>query len=189
MVELGIIFDLRNPHRWRRKPSELYGSTLELCQEAERLGVKSIWLSEHHQFDDDYLPQPLVFAASVAARTSRVRIGTAVTLAPMRSMPLLAEEAAIVDLVSDGRLELGIGAGYMRHEFALFGSSYDERRATTVRYATGLRELWASGQVTPSPVQERLPFWLGFQGPVGARRTGRLGEGLLSIRKELLLQH
>ena len=185
MVDLGIIFDLRNPPRWRRKPSELYGSTLELCEEADRLGVSSIWLSEHHQFDDDYLPQPLVFAASVAARTRRARIGTAVTLAPMRSPQLLAEEAAVVDTVSDGRLDLGLGAGYMRHEFQLYGVDYADRRATTIDHVERMRELWASGSVTPRPQQQPLPIWLGFQGPVGARRAGRLGEGLLSVRREL----
>ena len=189
MVELGIIFDLRNPHRWRRRPSELYGSTLELCEEADRLGVSSIWLSEHHQFEDDYLPQPLVFAASVAARTRRARIGTAVTLAPMRSPQLLAEEAAVLDIISDGRLELGLGAGYMRHEFELYEVSYPKRRTTTVGYVQRVRELWSSGAVTPRPQQQPLPLWLGFQGPVGARRAGRLGEGLLSVRRELFADY
>ncbi|WP_239375380.1 LLM class flavin-dependent oxidoreductase, partial [Frankia sp. Cj5] len=75
-MQVGLYFDLRNPPERRQDPTRLYGFTLEMCQEAERLGADSIWVTEHHLFDDDYLPQPLTFAAAIAARTNRVRIGT-----------------------------------------------------------------------------------------------------------------
>ena len=60
-IEVGIYFDLRNPPQWHQSPSRLYGFTLEACEEAERLGASSLWFSEHHLFDDDYLASPLTF--------------------------------------------------------------------------------------------------------------------------------
>jgi alkanesulfonate monooxygenase SsuD/methylene tetrahydromethanopterin reductase-like flavin-dependent oxidoreductase (luciferase family) len=179
-VQTGISFDLRNPPEWAVDPSRLYGFTLEMCEEAEALGCHSIWFSEHHGFDDGYLPQPLTMAAAVAARTRRVRIGTAIVIAPLHHPAELAEQAAVVDLLSSGRLELGLGAGYRVPEFELFDADLAHRYGTTDERTRQLRRLWADGGVTPRPVQDPLPIWLGYGGPQGARRAGRLGEGLLS---------
>jgi alkanesulfonate monooxygenase SsuD/methylene tetrahydromethanopterin reductase-like flavin-dependent oxidoreductase (luciferase family) len=164
-------------------PSAVYGSALELCEEAEALGCHSIWLSEHHLFDDGYLPQPLTFAAAVAARTKRARIGTAIVIAPLHHPVELAEQAAVVDVLSGGRVEVGIGAGYRVPEFDLYGSDLAARYATTDRCAAGLRRLWEV--ITPRPVQARVPIWMGYQGPRGARRAVQLGEHLLSYAARL----
>ena len=94
-----------------------------MCEEAERLGAHSVWLTEHHLFDDDYIAQPLVFAAAIAARTRRVRIGTAIVIAPLHSPVEIAEQSALVDVVSGGRLDLGLGAGYRVPEYELYGVS------------------------------------------------------------------
>lgn len=183
-MNVGIYLDLRNPPPWHQDPARVYAFALEVCEEAERLGAHSVWLSEHHLFEDGYLPQPLTFAAAVAARTTRMRIGTAVLLAPLRSAVSMAEEAAVVDLVSGGRLELGLGAGYRLPEFELFGADITTRYSTNDARARELRALWAEGRLTPAPVQERVPIWMGYQGPQGARRAGLLGEGLLSASAE-----
>src|ERR1700694_4992398 len=111
-MDVGIYFDLRNPPVWAADWSRLYGFSLELCEEAECLGCHSIWLTEHHLFDDGYLPQPLIMAAAIAARTSRVRIGTGILIAPLHHPVELAEQAAVVDIISSGRVDIGIGAGY-----------------------------------------------------------------------------
>jgi alkanesulfonate monooxygenase SsuD/methylene tetrahydromethanopterin reductase-like flavin-dependent oxidoreductase (luciferase family) len=189
MLNVGLYFDLRNPPAWQRDWAQVYGSTLEICEEADRLGVHSIWLSEHHLFEDGYLPQPLTYAAAVAARTRQARIGTAVTLAPLRSAPHLAEEAAIVDLVSGGRLELGIGAGYRIPEYELFSADIGRRFSLTDETARELRRLWDEGRLTPPPAQERPHLWMGYQGPQGARRAGRLGECLLSADTRLVVPY
>lgn len=178
--------DLRNPPGWRRPWAEHYATALELVAEAERLGAESVWASEHHFFDDGYLTQPLTFLAAVAARTTRVRLGTAVVLGALRHPRHLAEEAAIVDLVSGGRLELGIGAGYRRREYEAFDADITRRMTLTDRATATVRDLLWGGELLPPPVQQRLPIWLGYQGPQGARRAGRLGVGLLSIKPELL---
>jgi alkanesulfonate monooxygenase SsuD/methylene tetrahydromethanopterin reductase-like flavin-dependent oxidoreductase (luciferase family) len=185
-VRLGVYFDLRNPPGWRQDWSRLYSFTLELCQEAERLGADSAWFSEHHMFEDGYLPQPLTFAAAVAARTSRIRIGTAVLLAPLRRAVQLAEEAAVVDILSDGRLDLGLGAGYRQPEFDAYGADLGDRYRATDQMVLDLRKAWADGKVMPPPRQSPVPLWLGYGGPQGARRAGRLGTGLLSLNPEQL---
>jgi alkanesulfonate monooxygenase SsuD/methylene tetrahydromethanopterin reductase-like flavin-dependent oxidoreductase (luciferase family) len=181
-VKVGIYLDLRNPPQWHQSSSRLYGFTLELCEEAEHLGADAIWVTEHHLFEDGYLTQPLTFAAAIAARTTRVRIGTAVVVAPFRSAVHIAEEATVVDIVSDGRLELGLGAGYRVPEFELFGADVGRRYTATDARAREVRALWNEGRLTPPPVQARPPIWLGYQGPRGARRCGLLGESLLSAQ-------
>ena len=155
-----------------------------MCEEADRLGCHSIWLSEHHLFDDGYLPQPLTMAAAVAARTKRARIGTAIVVAPIHHAVEIAEQAAVVDLISGGRLDLGLGTGYRLPEFELFGAELRGRYGITDARARELRHLWAD-VVTPRPVQNRVPIWMGYQGPQGAGRAGRLGENLLSIDPSL----
>jgi alkanesulfonate monooxygenase SsuD/methylene tetrahydromethanopterin reductase-like flavin-dependent oxidoreductase (luciferase family) len=185
-VKVGIYFDLRNPARLGVSGSSLYGATLELCEEAEHLGADSLWLSEHHLFADGYLPQPLVFAAAAAARTKRVRIGTAILLPGLRHPVHIAEEAAVVDLISAGRLDLGFGAGYRPPEYALFDAEFAGRYGVTDERVHQLRAIWSEGVVTPSPVQNPVPIWLGYQGPQGAARAGRLGVGLLSVNPLLV---
>lgn len=185
-MELGLFFDLRNPLQWERPWPELYARTLELIEEAEHLGAGSVWFTEHHLFADGYLPQPLTFAAAVAARTKRVRIGTGVLLAALRSSVLIAEEAAVVDQLSGGRLELGFGAGYVRREYDLYGADITRRYHLTDAAVAEVRRLLDGDVITPPPAQQPIPLWLGYQGPQGARRAGRLGVGLLSLDRQLL---
>src|SRR5581483_11545102 len=184
-VRVGIYLDLRNPPQWRRPWAAHYARSLELCEEADRLGAGSVWLSEHHVFEDGYLPQPLTFAAAVAARTSRVRIGTAVLLAALRHPVQIVEEATVVDLVSDGRLDLGIGAGYRVPEYAAFGYDVRDRYRLVEERIREVIRLWREHAVTPPPVQDPVPLWGGFQGPRGARLAGRLGTGLLTLDRTL----
>jgi alkanesulfonate monooxygenase SsuD/methylene tetrahydromethanopterin reductase-like flavin-dependent oxidoreductase (luciferase family) len=102
----------------------------------------------------------------------------------LRKTAELAEEAAVVDIISGGRLDLGLGAGYRVPEFELFGADFTGRYQTLDQQVGELRRLWVGAgpiPVTPAPVQDRLPIWLGYQGPKGARRAGRMGEGLLTI--------
>jgi alkanesulfonate monooxygenase SsuD/methylene tetrahydromethanopterin reductase-like flavin-dependent oxidoreductase (luciferase family) len=185
-VKVGLYFDLRNPEPWARPWPEVYGRALDLVVEAERLGAASVWFSEHHLFADGYLPQPLTFAAAAAARTSRVRIGTAVLVAALRPAVLVAEEAAVVDQLSGGRLELGIGAGYSVPEYELYNADISKRYGLTDAAVTDIRRLLDDGIVTPPAAQNPFPIWLGYQGPQGAKRAGRLGVGLLSLDRTLL---
>jgi alkanesulfonate monooxygenase SsuD/methylene tetrahydromethanopterin reductase-like flavin-dependent oxidoreductase (luciferase family) len=185
-MRFGVYFDLRNPPGWRQDWARLYSFTLELCEEAERLGADSAWFSEHHMFEDGYLPQPLTVVAAAAVRTRRIRLGTAVLIAPLRRAIHLAEEAAVVDILSDGRLDLGLGAGYRQPEFDTYGAKIEDRYHATDQMVLDLRNAWMEGTVMPPPRQSPLPIWLGYGGPQGARRAGRLGTGLLTLSPGLL---
>lgn len=183
---LGLLMDLRNPPEWRESWQSIVGGALELAEEAERLGAGAIWATEHHGFADGYLSQPLTFLAAAAARTHRVRLGTGVLLASFQHPQHVAEQAALVDQISGGRLELGIGAGYSPSEFSTFGGDLTRRMTSADRSAATIRDLLWGDTIAPPPLQERLPMWMGYQGPQGARRAGRLGLGLLCPNPALL---
>ncbi|MFD6101399.1 LLM class flavin-dependent oxidoreductase, partial [Nocardia salmonicida] len=157
-MDVGLLFDLRNPAQWQRPWADHYARTLEFCEEADLRGAGGVWFTEHHLFEDGYLPQPLTFAAAAAARTKRVRIGTAVVLPALRKPAQLAEEAALVDLISGGRLELGLGAGYRLPEYQLFDTDFSRRFARTGDNIAEIQRLWATGGITP--VLPTPPFWL-----------------------------
>ncbi|MFI0369021.1 LLM class flavin-dependent oxidoreductase [Actinomadura sp. 1N219] len=182
-MKVGLYFDLRNPGRSAH--SSVYERALRTCELGEALGADSVWLSEHHGVDDGYLPQPLVFAAAVAARTTRVRVGTAATLAPLRHPVHLAEEAAVVDVISAGRLELGLGSGYLAHEYALFQTQFEKPLKILFDKVDEVRSALRSPGLTPRPVQPSLPLWVAGGGPRAARRTGQAGLRLLSADRRL----
>jgi alkanesulfonate monooxygenase SsuD/methylene tetrahydromethanopterin reductase-like flavin-dependent oxidoreductase (luciferase family) len=186
VVEVGLYFDLRNPPPWQQDWHRVYDFTLEVCEEADRLGIDSLWFTEHHMFEDGYIAEPLTFMAAVAARTKRARLGTAVVVAPLHSAIQIVEQAAVVDLISGGRLDLGLGSGYRVPEFELFGADLPSRYRSTDDRVREIRELLAAGTLTPPMVQRNLPIWMGYQGPKGARRAGKLGTGLLSCDPSLL---
>src|SRR6266704_1574077 len=167
-MRLGLYYDLRNPggaRSWAR----VYAAALDRIGWADGAGIGAIWVTEHHGFADGYLPAPLTFCAAIAARTRRARIGTAVVVSPLIPPHALAEQAAVVDILSDGRLELGLGAGWREAEFASFGADYARRYEALEHAVRALPRLWESGRVTPAPLQRPLPVWVGARGPRGAR--------------------
>ena len=181
---LGLYFDFRNPEPWRRDPTAYYGWHLDLISEADRRGLGSVWVSEHHFVDDDHMPVPLTALAAIAARTERVRLGTAVVVAPLQHPMAIAEQAAVVDVISGGRLELGLGAGYVAPEFEAFGAELGRRYRAADHALAEIRRIFAEGRCNPGPVQDPVPLWAGYLGPRGAARAGRLGVGLLTHNRD-----
>jgi alkanesulfonate monooxygenase SsuD/methylene tetrahydromethanopterin reductase-like flavin-dependent oxidoreductase (luciferase family) len=193
-MRIGMYVDMRNAPEWQRPWTEHYGRWLERIEEAERLGADFVWLTEHHFFDDGYLPQCFTFAAAIAARTERIRIGTAVALLPLHSSVELAEQIALVDVISGGRVEPGFGVGYRKPEYLAFDGDFKRRYAVFAQRIRELRAWWgetegAERTVTPAPVQRPVPMWGGFGGPMGARTAGRLGLGLQSTAPHLVLEY
>jgi alkanesulfonate monooxygenase SsuD/methylene tetrahydromethanopterin reductase-like flavin-dependent oxidoreductase (luciferase family) len=184
-MRLGLYYDLRNPGA-ARPWARVYAAALDRIAWADDEGLGAIWVTEHHGFADGYLPAPLTFCAAIAARTRRARIGTAVVVSPLMPAAALAEQAAVVDILSDGRLELGLGAGWRASEFTAFGADYRHRYEALEEAVRSLPDLWDSGTVTPAPVQRPLPVWVGARGPRGARLAGRTGAGLLWIDPDLM---
>lgn len=187
-MQFGLLYDFRNPAPWRAPNERLYAQTLEQIVWAEQLGFDAIWISEHHFLDDGYCPSVLTTAAHVAARTSRVRIGTSVLLLPLHDPLRVAEDAATVDILSGGRLDLGLGLGYREEEFAAFGvprrqrpSRFEDGLAILQRALSGepfthagrYRRIEAPIRVTPAPVQQPLPIWCAAASVPAAERAAR----------------
>ncbi len=167
-----------------------FEETLRECERAEAAGFDSIWLGEHHNNRVLY-PAPLIGLSAVASRTHSIRLGTGVLLLPLYHPVMVAEEGAMLDMISNGRLILGIGAGYAPEEFAAFGSSLRERGTRMEEGASLLHRLWTEENVThhgrhyrvdnatiaPRPVQRpRPPIWFGAWAEPAIRRAARLGD-------------
>jgi alkanesulfonate monooxygenase SsuD/methylene tetrahydromethanopterin reductase-like flavin-dependent oxidoreductase (luciferase family) len=181
-MRVGISLDLRNPEPWKRPWDEHYARTLEFIEEADRLGVDAVAMAEHHQWDDGYCPRPMTALAAVASRTKNIRLATLILLLPLYDASSLAEEAGMIDCISGGRLELGLGIGYRRSEFELFGRSFADRYRFYESQVARLRELWGPDGITPAPLQNPLPLWAGLRGPRTSYLAGRLGMGMLSMQ-------
>lgn len=192
-VRFGLVYDFRNPAQWQRPWPELFAALLDQIAYAEELGFDAIWITEHHFVDDGYTPSPLTLLAAIAARTKRVQLSTDILLLPLYDALKLAEDAATIDILSNGRLMLGIGMGYRDEEFAAFGTSRRERVRRTEEGIAVLRGAWAPGpfsfhgrhyqiknvNVIPKPVQQPPPLWLAATSEPAARRAARLGLNLL----------
>ena len=185
-VKVGYQFDFRNPPGSKLSFRDLYDASLAQVAAAESLGFDSIWLTEHHFTDDGYLPAMMPAAAAIAARTTRVTIGTYVLLAPFYHPLKLAEDAAFVDVLSHGRLRLGIGLGYRAEEFEGFGVPRKERLGRTLETMEILKRAWTGerfsfdgkyfkfrdARVLPRPVSQPHPELLWGAGAAKAIRRG-----------------
>lgn len=190
MTRLGVWYDFRNPARWRRPWPELYRETLDQAAHAEQLGFSSVWLSEHHFSEEGYLPSLAAVLGALAERTSAARLGTAVLLAPLHHPLRLAEDLAVVDQLSGGRLDVGLAPGYKPDEFAVLGVPKGERGARTDETIEILQLAWHGERfsyrgrhfsfedvvVAPPPVQQPgPPIWVGGSSLAAARRAARYG--------------
>lgn len=116
------------PKELRRSATELYGELLDQAEAADALGFDSFWIAEHHFHEYGAIPRPPVWLAAAAERTRRIRLGSAVVVLPFDNPLRTAEDYAMVDMLSGGRLNLGVGSGYLTHEYAGFGLSLEEKR-------------------------------------------------------------
>lgn len=196
-MRIGVTFGLRNPSQWREPWETLYARALELIEQIDELGFDSVWLSEHHFADDGYCPSPLAVAAAIAARTKRVRIGTNIIVLPLHHPLRIAEDAATVDVISNGRFELGVGAGYREEEFDTFGVPLSDRVSRMTESIDLIRRAWSEPvinhegrhftarelTVRPQPVQRPgPPIWMGARAEVAVRRAGRIADGFIISR-------
>jgi alkanesulfonate monooxygenase SsuD/methylene tetrahydromethanopterin reductase-like flavin-dependent oxidoreductase (luciferase family) len=194
-MRFGFMEDFRNPAPWRRPEPELYRAILDQIRAAEAAGYDDVWLTEHHFTRDGYNPSLLPTAAAVAAVTERIRIGTFILLMPFQHPVRVAEDVTLVDIVSNGRFDLGLGQGYSANEFETFCIPRKERSARTAEGAEIVRRLWTEDEVTvegkftrlhkatlsPKPVQKpHPPIWIGARTEKATRRAARDGHHLMA---------
>ena len=195
MKILGIRYDFRNPAFAGTSMADRYHAALDQIVWAENLGFESVTLSEHHACEDGYLPSALTFAAAIAARTSRIRIRIAAVVPALYHPLRLAEEAAVVDQLSRGRLDLVVTNGYVPREYTMFDDDIANRVKRVNETVAALRQAFTGEpfefrgktvQVTPAPYQPAgPPIWLGGAAEPAARRAARIADGFLPSYPEL----
>ncbi len=183
---LGFLTHLRGSDNPRR----VYEETLELFSAAESMGFDTGWVAQHHfKKSSGFLPSPFPFLAAVAERTQHIRLGTSIIVMPLENPLRVAEDAAVVDLLSDGRLELGVGSGSDPQEFLPFEIDLSTRHQRTSEgldlMKRALRgESWKEGSLTLQPPAPNLAdrIWLSGLSPMGATYAAGNEAGLLLSR-------
>ena len=167
-----------------------YKEALEEVIRGEELGFDSIWMEEHHSVMNHYWPSPLTVLAGFATRTARVALGTDILVAPFYHPVRLAEDVALLDIMSNGRFVLGVAIGYKPDEFALYGIDPERRGARFMEQLTIIRALWTQesvsftgryftleGRLEPKPITKpHPPIWIGGWGELTLKRAATLGD-------------
>ena len=192
-MDFGTFLLLQSPSA--DTSAAIYERGVEITQAAEELGFGNMWLAEHHFSTYGYLSRPLTYAVHLANRTRRIRVGTAVIVVPLHHPLVIAEEIATADLLSGGRLDVGLGRGYQRYEFERLGVDLGESRqrweeaVDIILLALAGKPFSYDGKyyripettVFPQPVQKpRPPFWVTAQSPESVETTVKRGFHLLS---------
>ena len=192
-MKFGLYASIANPPRGEHLDRAI-DETIAEAQLAESVGFDSCFFGEHHQDKDGFLPSPLIVAAAVAARTRTLRVGTTVILLPLHHPVRLAEDVITLDLVSKGRVVLGVGIGYQPADFQAFAVPMDERLARFEESFELLRLCFAGEpfsfrgkhyvlddvRVMPRPYHKSgPPLWIGASVPAAARRAGRIADGFV----------
>ncbi|ABL72961.1 putative FMN-dependent luciferase-like monooxygenase [Paracoccus denitrificans] len=172
-------------------PAERYSLVTEQIRTAERFGYHTAWVAQHHfHRDEGGLPAPLVFLAHVAARTSRIRLAIGVVTLPLEHPVRVAEDAVVLDLLSGGRLDLGLGTGGTPESYAAFGHDHADRATIYDEYIATLRkalagaDLGGGNRLYPAAGDLASRIWQATFSVPGGVRAGRAGDGLLLSRTQ-----
>ena len=175
--------------------AQLIDEIIEQSVLCEEVGFDGFFFTEHHQQEDNYLPSPILLASIIGAHTKRINVGTSVLLAPLYHPIRLAEELAVVDQATKGRMIAALGIGYLPEDFGAFGVPLSQRSRRTEECVEILREAWTGRpfsyeskyhkinniRVTPTPYKEYgPPIWMAGWAPSGLERAGRMGDGWLA---------
>ena len=187
-LRVGTVYDFRNtPESGMDMPS-LYAAIMDQVVMLDGLGLDLVWFTEHHFLDDGYLPSWVPMAGAIAARTKRVRLSSDVCLLPFNHPLRLAEDLAVLDNISNGRIEVGVGMGYAPHEFRGFGLPVSRRVSLTDEDIEVLRQCFIGEKfsfhgkrydfddvvIRPRYVQPGgPPLWIAAMSEPGAQRAAR----------------
>jgi alkanesulfonate monooxygenase SsuD/methylene tetrahydromethanopterin reductase-like flavin-dependent oxidoreductase (luciferase family) len=192
-MEFGTFLLMQSPSA--RPSREIYARGVEIAQAAETLGFRNVWLAEHHFSTYGYLSRPAQLATYIAARTTRLRVGTAVIVVPLHHPLVVAEEIATLDLLSNGRLDVGLGRGYQHYEFERFGLDLSTGRGRWEEAIDVILKAFEGGPfsydgkffkipettIFPQPLQQpRPPIWITAQSPDSVEGAVRRGFNVLT---------
>ncbi len=192
-MDFGTFLLLQSPNA--QSHAEVFARGTEIAQAADRLGFDSVWCAEHHFSTYGYLSRPLMFATHLAAKTERIRVGSAVVVLPLHHPLIVAEEIATADILSGGRLDVGLGRGYQPYEFERLGHTLEESRERFEESVDILIKSFAGepfsydgkfysfGETSlfPVPIQRpHPPIWVVGQSPESIVATAKRGFNLVS---------
>ena len=193
-MEIGAaLWGMQSTRTSPKHHANLYQELVEDCQLAEELGFHSLWLTEHRFWYDGYNPSLLATLGLMGASTTRLRLGTGCLLMPQHHPLRVAESAAIADVVSNGRVELGLANAYREHEFDGLGISRRQRAGRMNESLDILEAAWGDGpvehqgkywnisgvEVTPKPVQRPIPVWIAAVTDPPAVRAAKRGLSIM----------
>lgn len=192
-MDIGTFLLMQSPSG--RPSEEIYARGIEQAIAAESLGFRNVWLGEHHFSTYGYLSRPLQLASYIAAKTTRLRVGTAVIVVPLHHPLLVAEEIAMLDVLSNGRADVGLGRGYQRYEFERFGLELDSDgqrwdesldvllkafEGTPFSYRGKLFNI-PETSIYPKPLQKpRPPIWITAQSQYSIEAAVKRGLNVLT---------
>jgi alkanesulfonate monooxygenase SsuD/methylene tetrahydromethanopterin reductase-like flavin-dependent oxidoreductase (luciferase family) len=188
---------LATPPDWRQPWVDRYRATLEQIAWVDReLGFDGIYVSEHHFFADGYMPSPRVICAAIAMKTERVTVGTDLIQLPLHHPIAVAEDMLVPDILTGGRMCLGIGQGFYAQEFEALGVSLNHRPSRVEESIEILRAAFAGAlfsydgkrfqipeiEVAPLPIRPGgPPIWIGALSSAAVERAARLADGFLAF--------
>jgi len=192
-VDFGIFLLLQSPTA--KSHQEIFSRGTDLAKTADKLGFESVWCAEHHFSTYGYLSRPLMFASHLATQTEKIRVGSAVVVLPLHHPLIVAEEIATADLLSNGRLDIGLGRGYQVYEFERLGIKLEESRERFEEAVdilllafkgepfsfNGKHFKFGETSIFPTPVQKpRPPIWVVGQSEESIVATAKRGFNLVS---------
>jgi alkanesulfonate monooxygenase SsuD/methylene tetrahydromethanopterin reductase-like flavin-dependent oxidoreductase (luciferase family) len=193
-MRFGLTTDFRNPPDSGKSSAQVYADIIDAMVFAESLGFDGAYIFEHHFTDDDYVSSPLIAATAIAARTRRMRVGPDIAILPLYNPVKAAEDGAVLDLISNGRLDFGVGLGYRPEEYAGHGIDIRHKGSRANEALQIIRRLWQGetatfkgkhfniegARLSPRPVQKpNPPIWVGGFSKGAARRAARYGDGYI----------
>lgn len=191
-MNFGTFLLMQSPSA--RSSREMYARAVEMAQSAETLGFHNIWLAEHHFSTYGYLSRPVQLATYIAARTTRIRVGTAVIVVPLHHPLVVAEEIATLAVLAGDRLDIGLGRGYQHYEFERFGLELESGRARWEESVDIILKALAGGSfgyegklfkipetmIFPQLEGARPPIWITAQSPDSVEGAVRRGFNVLT---------
>ncbi|MFT5350682.1 MAG: alkanesulfonate monooxygenase SsuD, partial [Gammaproteobacteria bacterium] len=192
-MKFGMVVNTQSPPD-SSGMAQLYEEILAESELADAVGFDGVYVPEHHMKPDGYLPAPMVLLAAIAARTKKVRVGTAIMHLPQWHPIHVAEEIAVLDNISRGRATLGVGLNLVDDEMALFGITRENVVTRFTESIDILRKSWGEKNfsydgkiyqlndvtITPRIVQDEIPLWIGAMSEPAVKRAGQLGTGFVT---------